>query len=107
MRPVYLRTAGGAASSPVCPMDLYISPFSVTLQAKVQGTVVYDVQYTKDNVWSSSFDPATAQWTTLSGMSSATASAEATLTSPVSAIRLVQNSGSGSVELIVLQAGLR
>jgi hypothetical protein len=110
MRPITLNTAdasGGVKNSAVCPMDLYISPFNVTLEAIVTGAVSYDVQYTKDDVYSPTFDATTAQWTSVTGMTAAVASAEATLISPVTAVRLVQNSGAGSVVLRILQAGLQ
>lgn len=109
MRPVRLTTSdasGGAKASSVCPMDLYISPFNVTLQTLVTGTANYDIQYTKDDVFAVGYDPSTGQWTSLTGMTGATAAAEATLISPVTAVRILQNSGTGSVRLTVLQAGL-
>ena len=110
MRPVNLSTSdasGGAKSSAVCPMDRLISPFNVTLQTIVVGAVDYDVQYTKDDVFSPTFNPATAQWTTITNMDNAVADQEATLISPVTGVRLVQNGGAGSVTLRILQAGLQ
>jgi hypothetical protein len=109
MRPITLNTSnagGGAITTPPCPLDLYISPFNVTLQAIVTGTVSYDVQYTKDDVFAVGYVPSTGQWTSITAMTAATTSVEATLISPVTAVRLVQNSGSGSVRLRILQAGL-
>lgn len=108
MRPVNLTTAdasGGAKSSSVCVLDIYKTPFQVTLQALVTGTVAYTARYTKDDPFAAGFDPATANWTSITGMIAATASAEATLISPVRAVQLTQASGSGSVILQVIQAG--
>lgn len=108
MRPVTLTTSnasGGAVGSSVCPPDLYFTPFQLTLQTAVTGTANYDVQYTKDDVFATTFNPATAQWTSLTGMTGATAAAEATIISPVTGVRILQNSGSGSVSLKILQAG--
>jgi hypothetical protein len=108
MRPVTLTTSdasGGAVSSAVCPPDIYLTPFQITLQTIVTGTVNYDVQYTKDDVFSTTFVVASAQWTSVTGMTGATANAEETLISPVTGIRVLQNSGSGSVSLRILQAG--
>lgn len=109
MRPVTLTTSdasGGVKTSPLCPMDLYLSPFNVTLEAVVIGTVSYDVQYTKDDVYAVGYNSATGQWTSIPGMTSSTSTAESTLISPVTATRLVQNSGTGSVSLRILQAGV-
>lgn len=108
MRPVYLTTtnaSGAIKSSPVCPPDLYISPFQVTLRTKVTGAVVYDVRYTNDDVFSPTFDPTTADWTVVTGMDDAVANAEATLISGVRGIQLVQASGAGSVTLEIVQSG--
>lgn len=110
MRPMTLTTSdasGGAKSSATGPLDFHLAPFQVTLQTIVTGTVNYEIQYTKDNVYATTFNPATAQWTSLTGMTGATANAEATLISPVTAVRILQNSGSGSVSLHILQAGIR
>lgn len=108
MRPVVLTTddaSGGAVGSAVCPLDIRLTPFQVTVQVVATGTVDYDLQYTNDDVFAEGFDPATADWTTHTGMDGATASGVATLISPVSAIRLLQNSGDGSLAARVIQAG--
>lgn len=109
MRPVTLVVDGtaGPSQSPVCPLDLYLTPFQVTLQTIVQGTVDYTVRYTKDDVWASDFDPNTAQWVTVTGMTDATADDEETLISPVTAVQIILNSGTGSVQLRVIQAGVQ
>lgn len=108
MRPVTVTTvnaSGGAKSSPVIPPDIYISPFQVTLDAEVTGTANYDVQYTNDDVFAVGFVAASAHWKSITAMTGSTTDAESTLISPVRGIRLIQNSGSGSVTLIVTQAG--
>ncbi len=108
MRPFTLTTSdasGGAKSSLPGPLDIYLNPFNVSLDAKVTGTVSYDIQYTEDNVWASTFDVATAKWTSLLGLDDATADGQATLTSAVTAVRILQNSGTGSVSLRVTQSG--
>lgn len=108
MRPVLLTTtdaSGGATRSATCPMDVRQAPFQVTISAIVTGTANYDVQYTKDDVWSPTFNPLTANWISVTGMAAATASAEATLISPVTAIRVVQNSGNGSMAVRIIQGG--
>ena len=109
MRPVTLTSSdasGGAITGAPCPLDIYISPFQVTLQANVTGTANFNVEYTNDDVFAAGYNPATGMWTPVTGMNGATADAVATLISPVTAIRLVQNSGNGSVALRVTQAGV-
>ena len=104
MRPVTLTTSG-PMSSPVCPLDIYLSSFQVTLAADVTGAVNFDVQYTTDDVWASGYDPALGNWTAVTDMVGAIANVTKTIVSPVTAVRLVQNSGAGSVSLRIIQAG--
>ena len=107
MRPVYATTsdASGAAKSILIPMNWRKTPFNITLQTNVTGTANYDVQYTKDDIRDSAFTEAGAQWTSLTGMAAAIANAEATIISPVTCLRLLQNSGTGSVFLEVISSG--
>lgn len=109
MRPFTLTTSdasGGAIASSVGPLDLRIAPFQVTLQTAVVGTVNYDIQYTQDNIWAAGYNPATGQWTSIPTVGTGeTAASEATLISPATAVRILQNSGSGSVSMRVVQAG--
>lgn len=106
MRPVTL-TQVGPGVSPVCPPDIYITPFEVTLQTQVTGTVAYSVEYTNDDIWSPTFNPATAQWTAVTAMPvGSTTSLQATLISPVRGIRINQASGAGTTVLKIVQAGI-
>lgn len=105
MRPVTLQTAG-VSESPPCPMDVYISPFQATITTRVTGAATYSVQWTNDDVWAADFSAATAQWNPLVGMNAAIADAQETLISPVTAVRLIQTVGAGSVVARIVQAGL-
>lgn len=109
MRPVTLTTDDASVdvvASAVCPMDYLISPFQVTLEAIVTGAATYTVEYTTDNPFAEDFDPATAHWIPVTNMTAAAADAEATLISPVRAIRMRQLTGAGSMELQITQAGM-
>jgi hypothetical protein len=108
MRPVYLTTtdaSGGEQTTPVCPPDIYLNPFNISLRVDVTGTVAYTVEWTNDDVFDPNFDPATAQWTPVVGMTAAVADANATLISPVRGIRMRQSSGDGSCNLAIVQSG--
>jgi hypothetical protein len=107
MRPVYLLTsdASGAAISRLCPMNWRKTPFHITIRTVVIGTVNYDVQYTTDDIREAGWTEAAATWTSLTGMAAAVANAEATIISPVTCVRLLQNSGTGSVEAQIISAG--
>jgi len=108
MRPVRLTQSAIGASAPVVT-DIYISPFStgIAVVLSAGASITYTVEYTYDDVFSSSFDPATATWFTVSGFSpTKSASADGQITFPVMAVRLkVTAYGSGSATLTVIQAG--
>lgn len=108
MRPITLTTSdasGGEQSTPVCPLDWRITPFQITLQANVTGVATFTVEYTSDDVYAVGYNPATGLWFPVTDMSAASADASATLISPVTAIRMRQTAGAGSVQLRVVQAG--
>ncbi len=108
MRPIVLRTddaSGDPVYSPVCPLDLRLVPFQVTVSCLIQGTVTYSVEWTNDDIWAPGYDPLTGNWNAMTDLSAENAAATGTLISPVRAIRLAQTAGNGSVEATVLQAG--
>lgn len=105
MRPVTLTLTGPGVSA-VCPPDIYLNPFNLTLQTLVTGTVSYSVEYTKDDVFSPTFNPATANWIAVTAIPAAsTTSKEATLISPVRGIRINNASGTGTIVLQIVQSG--
>lgn len=109
MRPITLTTtdaSGGATSSGVAVMDTYQNPFSVTVNVDVTGTVNFTVQYTMDNPFASNFVASSAAWFADVNGSAKTADTEVTISYPVRAIRILQNSGNGSTSTVVIQAGM-
>lgn len=93
----------GVGGSPAIPLDQYISPFNVSVGCTVSGTVNYTAQYTFDDVFAS-VGPFT--WTDFGDLTSKTATDDGTFISPVVAVRLLTNSGTGTVVMRVIQAGL-
>jgi hypothetical protein len=88
----------------VIPLDYHVQ--STNIQAIVTGTINYDVDYTAENIYAYT-DPATsASWTAVSGMAGATASASAFQDGSINAIKIVVNSGSGSVKVNVSQSDI-
>ena len=109
MRPVRYTLANAAVDpqiGAVIPMDIYIAPFSVSIQADVTGAATYTVEYTLDDIWAPGYNPATGHWIPLVGMTDATADANTFLVSPVTGVRARQTAGAGSVALTVIQAGI-
>lgn len=97
--------SGGVKYSQPLALDYFISPFNVALSVVVSGTVNYSVQYTFDNIQDRAYTPAAGNWTSHVGFSPYTATNSQNLAYPVTAVRLVLNSGTGSVSLTVIQAG--
>ncbi len=98
------QTAAGS-TAPV-PMNQYVTPFNVALSAIVTGTVNYTVQYTFDNVFASNYVPSSGNWTNHPSLTSQTTTLSSNIAYPVTAIRLTVNSGTGTVALTIIEAGL-
>jgi len=102
---VEVGTTGVGATAPIV-LDQYISPFNVALGAVVTGTVNFTVQYTNGNVFpSNTSDLNNLVW--IDTISAGSVNAVGTLVSPVAAVRLQINSGQGTVNMTVRQAGAR
>lgn len=93
----------GTGSSSSVPMDQYISPFNVGMGVVVTGTVNYSVQHTFDDVYDATVTPV---WFTHPTLASLTANADGNYAFPVTAIKVLVNSGAGSAALTILQAGI-
>jgi len=96
-------TAVGA--SPPLPLDIYLEPFNVSLFLDVTGTVNVTAQYTGDDDVLTSVGPFV--WFDHSDLTSKSADSVGTIISPVTAVRMVTNSGTGSAQFTVLQAGVQ
>lgn len=99
---VTVGTTTVGASMPI-PLDLYLDPFDVSLFVDVTGTVNVTVEYTGDATVLTSTGP--FLWFAHADLTSVTADDVGTIISPVTAVRLVTNSGTGSAVFTVLQAG--
>lgn len=100
---VTVGTTQSGASLPVI-IDHYQNPVNVTLKLSVNGTADGTVQYTNDDVFSLS--PEDVEWTDDTDLTNVNTGYEtATIVSPITAVRLVNNSGSGELTLTVTQAG--
>jgi hypothetical protein len=107
MRPIRLTLSAAGVSTPVI-LDHYRDPFNVGVGVTVSGTgPSYSVEYTYDDVFSSTFNPSTAQWFAMSAFPAATAtSKDSALTTPVMAVRLNVAAITGSITMNVIQAGM-
>jgi len=98
----------GVASSPWVACDIHVTPANFSFACVVTGTVNYDVQYTLDslgNTFGISAIPHNA-WT-VPTLGSLAINATASLGSPIAAWRVLLNSGTGSVAVTAIQAGMK
>lgn len=108
MQPITRTTSdasGGAVTSSIVNLDFWVSPFNVALSVRVTDTVNYTVQYTFDDIFAAGYTPASGNWVDHPTLSNKTATLDSNIAYPVTAVRIVQNSGAGSCVLTVIQAG--
>ena len=93
------KTGAGSSSSLV--MNTNISPFNVGFGVTVSGTVNYTVQHTFD-------DPAVgfSTWFSHPTVAAQTANADGNYAFPVTGVKVLVNSGSGTATLELIQAGV-
>ena len=91
----------GVGSSSALVMNTNVSPFNVGFGVVVTGTVNYTVQHTFD-------DPATgfSTWFSHPTVVSQAANADGNYAFPVTGIKVLVNSGSGTATLKLVQAGI-
>lgn len=100
---VTVDTVQAGASTEV-PLDIYVTTFNVNLVAEVTGTINYTVQYTFDDIFGGA--PGPFNWINHSQLTAQTGNANGTLVGPTRAVRVLTNSGGGTVKLQVIQSGL-
>ena len=91
----------GTGSSSALVMNTNISPFNVGFGVVVTGTVDYTVQHTFD-------DPATGftTWFSHPTVAAETANADGNYAFPVTGVKVLVNSGTGTATLKLIQAGI-
>jgi hypothetical protein len=105
MKPITVsQTAAGSTGT--IPLNVNVNPFNIGIAVVVSGTVNYTVQYTFDNVWSATYNSATATWFDHASLGAQTTSQTGNFAFPVAGMRLTVNSGSGTATMTVIQAGL-
>lgn len=90
-------------------MNYQVSPFSLAIACVVTGTINYSIQYTYDDFWT--VTPNTGQGVNPTAftdpiLSAVTASGETTINNPVTGVRLLINSGTGTVAVKMIQADI-
>ena len=98
---VQIVSRTGVGSSDALVMNTNISPFNVGFGVIVDGTVNYTVQHTFD-------DPSVGftTWFDHPSVAALAADADGNYAFPVTGIKVLVNSGGGSVTLKLVQAGI-
>jgi hypothetical protein len=91
----------GVGSSSALVMNTNVSPFNVGFGVIVTGTVNYTIQHTFD-------DPAVgfSTWFSHPTIASLAANADGNYAFPVTGIKVLVNSGDGTAQLKLVQAGI-
>lgn len=105
MKPITVSQTG-AGSTGTIPLNVNVNPFNIGIAVVVSGTVNYTVQYTFDNVWSPTYNPATGTWFNHASLDAQTTNQTGNFAFPVAAIRLTVNSGPDTATMTVIQAGI-
>jgi hypothetical protein len=103
MRRIVLAKTG-AGSSAIAPMNLNTSPFNVGIGVVVSGTVNFSIQHTFDDVFDSTVTPV---WFTHPSLASLTVNTDGNYAFPVTGIKVLVNSGSGTATATLIQAGIQ
>jgi len=90
--------------------DPYIIPLNyradhTAIHAEVTGTIDYTISYTVQNVHSIVTPATNADWVAITDMTAATATVTKKIDMSINALRVVINSGAGSVDVTVSQPG--
>jgi len=102
MRPVTVTVSGVGVSVPI-PVDFLNAQFAIGVGVKITATATYTVEHTFDDVFSPTFNPATATWWPNSGLTAKTANADGNYAFPVQAVRLNVASSTGDVTMTIIQ----
>jgi len=107
MRPIRV-SVGAVAASNTIPMDRNAASFqaSISVALSAGANLTYTVEHTFDDVFASTFDPATATWFANTGLSAKTASLDGNYAFPVTGVRLrVSAHAAGTATMTVVQSG--
>lgn len=108
MRAAQVSQTGIGVSAPV-PVDFVQVPTNISLFTNVIGMATYSIQHTYDDVFKTDingnplYNPLTGNWMDNTDMSNITGNGEGRFDKPVSAFRIRQLNGNGTVQLLIRQ----
>lgn len=102
MTPIYVAKTGTGRSN-ILSLDNFTNPYNVGLHYVVSGTATFSLEITPEDP----MDATPTVWNAPSGMTALSASGTQALTIPARGITINVASGTGTVTLYIVQAGLR
>lgn len=95
-------------ASQVVPVDRMLSPFSLAIGCKVEGSAIYQVEHTYDDVYSVGFRASNAQWhlCPVEQLRRSSHGAFGGYFAPPTAIRVRIIAGNGLVIMTVIHGGM-
>lgn len=98
----------GTGTSKVVGFDIERNPFNIGIFCTVSGTVNYTIQHTADDIYANSYNPSTGIWFSNdnAALVGASSNQDGNYAYPVRASRVLVNSGTGTVTVTYIQAGL-
>ena len=97
-----IATKTGTGSSNIITTDIYISPFNVGFGVVATGTVNYTIQHAFGNPQNGDH----LVWFSHPTIASKTDNQDGNYAFPVSAIKILVNSGAGTATMTLIQAGV-
>lgn len=104
MNTVSISKTGPGASS-LLPLDMYLTIAEFVAFVTVSGTANYTIQYTLENPFDPKFNASTAVWVNIINLTALSADTRVNLSGSARAIRIFQNSGTGTTTLVLTDAG--
>lgn len=88
--------------------DPYVIPLNyradhTAIHVEVTGTINYTVSYTVQNIYGITTPATNADWVAITDMTAATATATKKIDMSINALKVVVNSGAGSIDITVSQ----
>lgn len=102
MRPKTITVTGSNAPY-VIPLNYRAD--HTAIHAEVTGTINFTVSYTVQNIYNITTPATNADWVAVTDMSSIIATATKKVDMSINALKVVVNSGAGSVDITVSQPG--
>lgn len=104
-RPIYFTITGVGVQ--IVPLDVYLTPFQVSIECEVVTAATYGVETTRDNVQDPAVTPLWSNSDVAALNPGAVATQRGVQTTPVTALRVNVTVGGGSLKVRIVESGIR